>query len=154
MAGSELKNAGGRPSRDDVIVVGSIPPKTEQGDANLQAGLQVKRVQLPSSKAIRASLGTDKNAARADSLARGFETCLPHCENRDPLVLGMRASLRADRRKLFEFEGEVVSQTVPGQPDGSLLQRGGDFLGAVADAPSLTIDKGRQVIRYAGGLFQ
>lgn len=154
MAHSEPKNAVGRPSRDDVIVVGSIPPKIEQGDAEPQAGLQVKRVQLPSSEAIRASLGTDKKAARFDSLARGFETCLPHCETRDPLVFGMRPSQRADLYTSSEVEEEAVTRPAPAQPDRSLLERGGDFLGAVADMPSLTIDKGRQVIRYAGGLFQ
>lgn len=148
----ETKDAVDRPSRDDAIIVGSIPPKIDQGTVDEKTGLHVKRVQLPSPEAIRASLSVDRKIAIRPK-AREFETCLPNCETRDPLIIGATTSHRPDRQSPSENEAEAVLRPEP-QWDRSLLQRGGDFLGLVADAPATTIDKSKQAIAYAAQLLQ
>ncbi|MFK3780121.1 hypothetical protein [Agrobacterium sp. NPDC089420] len=114
----------------------------------------VERVPLPSPALLRASVTPSvKKAPQPVYNVQRFDRCVPACDTRDPQITGAVASAQPP---LPPAEAEVP---LPPEPEASgnnfsLLESGGQLLGKVAEAPGMTLDKGRQVIRFAADAFR
>jgi hypothetical protein len=114
-----------------------------------QTARPVERVRLPSPELLRASV--EPAVKKAPAAAHGvqmFDSCVPACDTRDPRIT---ATIMPKHDAISSVGSELPPPLEAQAPatDPSLLERGGRFLGQVAEVPGMTLDKSQQIIRFA-----
>jgi hypothetical protein len=113
---------------------------TEQRTASIQLP---QRVDLPLTKPSRSA---SKPVKPAEQEVARFESCMPQCETRDPLLAAREEAPQTRLAQLTPDEDDILVRDDRSLEDGSLLGDAAHVLKRTADLPIRVVKNGRDAL--------
>ncbi|MCR5942720.1 hypothetical protein FG152_18155 [Ochrobactrum sp. XJ1] len=110
----------------------------------------IPHVKSPTQAVLRDSLAPSrKTVSTTRTEVQRFDRCVPACDTRDPQVANRSAMERIPSVRMSLDEVPSVQEQETLASDRSIVGRGRDLLGRVADVPDTTLTMGRRAIQFA-----